>query len=421
MSSGFIANQYELLNSVILKHSGGEVDITDAILAMSITEDISYSDIQCSMAVVDSSGSLDTVEFDGTERFKYTFQSTQEDDAVISLEFRIYKVDITIDTESNNIKTYTLNAITPETITQSSMDINQSFKMPLHKTAQHVFDKLGSNKEFNVHETTGQYTYIVPGMTPFETMDFLCRRAYDSRYRSSAFFFYETADGYNFKNLERVIAEERDNAIQYRYTPTASVTDPDPQFVITDINLPTNKDILKKINSGAYANAVREIDLINQRVNSSEVRIKEDFITFEHLDDVAMSLDSKDIIDEHLNTINSTRWINSTGVEDKRRELIPRRKFYMDCLSQVYLSLRVPGNSNLRIGKVLDLDLLEMSGKTEEKGQEPKISGKYLITSLTHSILGGEYVCTITCQKESYRANSDNLERNIVVKQNANG
>ena len=62
MSSGFIANQYELLNSVILKHSGGEVDITDAILAMSITEDVSYSDIQCSMAVVDSSGSLEAAQ-----------------------------------------------------------------------------------------------------------------------------------------------------------------------------------------------------------------------------------------------------------------------------------------------------------------------------------------------------------------------
>lgn len=417
MSAGFVVNEYELLDSVKIKHAGGEVDVTSIMALCSIKEDFEYEEVRAQMVVMDSSGGLDAIEFDGTETFKISFSSTQEDDKIISLLFRIYKVDYKIDEEKTDVKIYTFDAFTPECMKQSSMDINQSFKSNIHKSVKHVFDKLGTDKKINIHETTGSYTYIVPGMTPFETMDFFARRAYDSNYRASAFLFYENVDGYNFKNLERVIAEERGNAIGYKYTPTSTVPDPDPQHTITQMDLPSNKDVMEKIMSGAYASAVKEIDLINQRVNSSTVRVKEDFVTFEHLDDVAMSLDSKAIIDEHLNTINSTQWINNIGVDDKRKELIPRRKFYLDCLNQVSLTLTVPGNSNLTLGKVLDLNILEMSGKTQDKGQEPKISGKYLITSVAHNLIGKEYLCTVRCNKESYKANSDNLENNIVVKQ----
>ena len=417
MADGFVVNDYELLDSIKIKHSHGEVDVTQAVAITAIQESLNFEEIRCELVIMDASGSLDIVEFDGTETFKISFASTGEDDPERTHHFRIYRIDKTIDKEKNDVKIYSLKAMSAETIKQSSMDINQSFKCPIHKAVQNIFDKLGSDKKLHLHETTGQYTYIIPGMTPFESFTFLCRRAYDSKFRASVFCFYENIDGYNFKNIERVISEEREKPLEYKYTPTSLVKDTNPQYAITDIELPSNKDIMQKIMSGAYANAVREIDLIKQRINSNEVKVKEDFITFEHLDDVAMSLDSKALIDEHLNTINSTKWINNAGVDDKRMELIPRRRFYQDCLSQVNLQLTVPGNSNLSIGKVLDLNMLELSGKTEEKGQEPRITGKYLITNVNHNMTGGQYTCDVDCVKESYKANSDNLENNIVVKQ----
>jgi len=417
MAAGFVVNDYELLDSIKIKHAHGEVDVTDAVAITAIQESLGFEEIRCELVVMDASGSLDIVEFDGTETFKISFASTNEDDPERTHHFRIYRIDKKIDKEKNDLKIYSLKAMSPESIKQSSMDINQSFKSPIHKAVQNIFDKIGSNKKLNLHETTGQYTYIIPGMTPYESFTFLVRRSYDSKFRSSVFVFYENMDGFNFKNIERLISEERDNPLEYKYTPTSLVPDGNPQYTITDIELPTNKDIMQKILSGAYANAVREIDLINQRINSSEVRIKEDFVTFEHLDDVAMSLDSKALIDEHLNTINSTKWINNAGVDDKRMELIPRRKFYQDCLNQVQLQITVPGNSNLTVGRVLDLNMLELSGKTEEKGQEPKITGKYLITRVNHNMTGGEYTCDVDCVKESYKANSDRIEDNIVVKQ----
>ena len=417
MSANFAVNQFERLTPIVITYDGGEMDVSDSMNALSIKEDIFTPSMSSKMSVVDTSDSLGVVDFDGTETFKLSFKSFPEEDRIISLTFRIFRVDIDVDQQKNDIKVYTLYGVTPEHFRQSSMDINQSFKGPINKAVQSVYDKMGSNRKIEIDNTTGVYTYIVPGMTPFESMSFFQRRAYDSRYRASLFSFYETVDGFKFKNLERTIDENRKEAIKYKYSPTVRAGDNDPQHTIENLKFPNNKDVLQKIKSGAYANAVREIDLMNQRINSTEVRIKEDFATFVHLDDTAMSLDTKDLIDEHLNVINSTKWINNIGIDDKRKDLIPRRKFYLDCLSQVSLNIVVPGNSNLSVGQVIDLDLLELSGFTEEKLQEPKISGKYVITRVSHMIRGEEYRCVVNCSKESYRANVPKPERSIVVKQ----
>ena len=61
--------------------------------------------------------------------------------------------------------------------------------------------------------------------------------------------------------------------------------------------------------------------------------------------------------------------------------------------------------------------MLELSGFTEEKLQEPKISGKYLITRVSHILEGQEYRCVINCSKESYRGNVDRPEKSIIFKQ----
>ena len=70
------------------------------------------------------------------------------------------------------------------------------------------------------------------------------------------------------------------------------------------------------------------------------------------------------------------------------------RRSSSDCLSQVETRIVVPGNSNLRVGKVVDLDILELAAN-EDKEQEPKVSGKYLITRLAHTLDRGTYRCSM--------------------------
>ena len=87
-------------------------------------------------------------------------------------------------------------------------------------------------------------------MTPYETIEMLQERAYSTKYSSSIFLFYEDFRGYNFCNVEQLIAEGRRNPIKYTYNPGAQIDDQKNvagQMTITEIAFPQGKNVLDKI------------------------------------------------------------------------------------------------------------------------------------------------------------------------------
>ena len=179
---------------------------------------------------------------------------------------------------------------------------------------------------------------------------------------------------------------------------------------------------MHKIKSGMYASEAKEIDLINHKVITSDFTLAEKFDEFEHLDSDAMTLESKDFIEDSLKNINTSFWLFSgqTGETDAEAlnfvDIIPRRLYYLSALEQVKASMQIPGNSSLSPGMVINLDMLEITSKTKSKEQEGKVSGNYFVTSVKHLITRDEYICLVNTCKDSYRSNIPNPEKNIVSK-----
>lgn len=91
--------------------------------------------------------------------------------------------------------------------------------------------------------------------------------------------------------------------------------------------------------------------------------------------------------------------------------------FYLSSLDQVRCKLGIPGNSDLGVGKVIHLDILEQTARTETKEPEQKISGNYMITKVTHLIERTRgYTQAVEMCKESYRSNVRNPHKNVVSK-----
>ena len=221
-----------------------------------------------------------------------------------------------------------------------------------------------------------------------------------------------------------MIEEGKGSPYKYKYTPDSKLEktgDPETQFMIENLEIDSNKDIMSRIKQGSYANQCKEIDLVAQKINTNILLVKENFKDFVHVDPKgdAMTFDSKEMIDRHLSTINSTKWIHNTRANplftNNFKALIPRRRFYYDSLNSVEMRIQVPGNSNLTVGKILELNMLEKSGKTENRQQEPKLSGNWLITRILHLVDKKEYECILVCHKESYRANVEDPNKNVVA------
>ena len=416
---------FNLPEDIIFTHAGGSMNITGAYTKVNISEDIFQHSMNCSILLADTTGVLDDIDFDGTETITIAFKSEPEEDQVIKLKFRIYKVDVQVATTGVQGKQFTLFGVTPEHFVQANMDINQSFNLPIHKSAEKVLQKVNKStkrdkkRKLNFHETSGVDTYIVPGMTPYETMDFFAKRAYSAKYRASLYTFYENSKGYNFHNIEQLIEEQRDNAIKYTYNPNVNVDnanpDRDQQHEIEAITFKPTKNVMSRIKGGAYASQVAEINLLSQSLDRQALLVKENFKDFIHLDKKGMSLDSKAMIDDGLNIINSTYWKHSNGTKTNIASIVPNRKFYMASLQTVEAELTVPGDSNMHAGKVIEISMLEQNAKSDSKGEEPKITGKYLVTKVNHLFDRQEYIMGMVVNKESFRPNVDDPSKNIVA------
>ena len=415
------------IDKVQVDHPEGTLDISSNFDYIVITEDIFSNSITCRIEIIDTNEKLAELEFDGTETVTIAFHS--EKNREINHKFNIYRTEVEVDKNSGTSKLYQLFGISEEFMTQSTMDINRTMTGNISNLVSIVYNEMkretGTKRLLkDRHFTNGNVILNIPGMTPYETIEMLQDRAYSTKYSSSIFLFYEDFRGYNFCNVEQLIAEGRRNPIKYTYNPGAQIDDQKNvagQMTIIEIAFPQGKNVLDKIKSGAYASQVAEIDILNQKVDRTLLTVKENFKDFYHLDEPAITYDKEAVIDKHLNFINSTTWMNkyNDGIrhkEDNFGPLITRRKFYSDSLDQLIMNCVVPGNSDLSSGTVLDLSMVEMSAEKDNPDQEKKISGKYLITQVNHSIGGGKYMCSLSCSKDSYKANVTKVDDYIVGK-----
>lgn len=411
------ANQVNL-TKVELEFKGEKYDLIPDMLKMQLDESIENNSMSMNITFLDASNLTNKIDFDGTETITVEFNTLG--DREVSAKYRLFKNDIIPD-DTGNMKGVVLYGVSEEHFKSAILDVNQSYREQISGFAQNVFDKLGSDKELELHETSGRGVTIIPGMTVFESMDFLASRSYDTKYRSSAFRFYETFDGFHYVNIERKIAEGKKDAITYVKVQDARTQTPKWNH-IASLKLDVAKDSMHKIKSGMYASEAKEIDLINHKVITSDFTLAEKFDEFEHLDSDAMTLESKDFIEDSLKNINTSFWLFSgqTGETDAEAlnfvDIIPRRLYYLSALEQVKASMQIPGNSSLSPGMVINLDMLEITSKTKSKEQEGKVSGNYFVTSVKHLITRDEYICLVNTCKDSYRSNIPNPEKNIVSK-----
>lgn len=404
-----------------LKHDNGVINLSGGLYEFVVHYGITHHSASCKVTVLDTQDILADLDIDGSETIKLSWSSKNDD--VITNEFTIYRKHTIIDTtQAGKGKAYTLHGIDTANLSQMTMDINRSFSGKVSDHVKNIFNQIETDKEIEVHETTGTSNIIVPGETPFQAINRLIKLAFSTTYTSSLFRFFQSSKGYNFKNLERIIAEKRDKPHLYRYTPTALAEDPktiSAKHSIISIDFPVKKSLINKLQRGTYASRVAEIDIINQKLDITDFNVKESFDNFYHLDRPAISSDKKTIIDNALNIINTTKWINKyfdgeRHLDFRRGPKIVRNKFYAGSLDENEMACVIHGNSSIDCGEIFHLAMLERSGRSNVPEDEKIISGNYLISNVTHIYKNGTYACNLICNKESGRANVTDLDNYLI-------
>ena len=128
--------------------------------------------------------------------------------------------------------------------------------------------------------------FIIPSWTPFYALNWVTKYAISSEYNGANYLFFETLDGYKFKSLESYmdVQDEDVYATYYNIPPRTSVTFDDDYFLIRELRVKKNFNIMQNIIDGMYSNRMITHDIIKRTKEIVDFDYKDSYSDFKHVE-----------------------------------------------------------------------------------------------------------------------------------------
>ena len=255
----------------------------------------------------------------------------------------------------------------------------------------------------DIDETLNNYNYIGNNKKPFYIINWLSRKAVSAQNqkkgKSAGYFFFETADGFHFKSIDSLFAQEQKKSIIFNETPGI------PEgydLKALEYSKDNNVNVQNKLKMGAYT--TRTV-LFDPFTTYYEV-VTPNAATNE--DDLKLGGKKLPKLNDEFNCPGANKEFTrttyylldkgtlATGDTTQQLEKKDEQNFeYKDILNQSIMrynqffsstaNVTIPGDFSLHAGEMVYLDVPQLEEKKGENVSKQN-SGLYIIAGLTHYI-----------------------------------
>ena len=412
-----MAESQFLITKCLLRPTEGssldeDYDIVRGNPIINFFDSIDIPSISMTITFIDVDQVLGRKGITGGEFINLTIQDGEVDKFKITDEHKMMLNSVRNMTTETNKQFATLEFISVESIVNETARLNKKFQGNVSQTVEEILvnDAKGiqTKKKLEKDEAANSYAFVGNLKRPIDTIQWLCPKTQSST-TDFGFLFYENLDGYHFKSIEKLLEQE-----PIKYTHTDKPDDPDiGPFKILQNQLNQTNDIGMNCRMGMYANKTIYVDIENQEAFVEDFDLNKD-----------LKPKKKVKLPNELEK-NPTRLmlrVNDFGVAQKgskKDDTVPeselavyQNKSYIrnNLLFSQSLSIAIPLNTTLRVGKTMDIKLPLKKGDGEkptdstgnEKTNDP--SGIYLISELRHVIGAGSAETQLTLIRDTFTA-----------------
>lgn len=422
----------------------------------SIYEDIYSNCLSGKVGILDSTNLLSEVPIIGEEYVQICFRSMNTKIAIL-VRMRVTGIS-EIERVNTSTNLYTLFLTSDVAIINEKQKISRSYHrgslsamvsdicknylnlvdestVSIKETNEYIIkEKDASVNYFTIETESGHVEkYVVPSLTPFRTINKLCKRSVSKT--GSLFFFFQDINRFRFVSLEDIFKRKRDdNRVKTLvYIPKDILTKNKLTIwnIIYDYKIVNRFDIFKNMSRGMYSSNVDFIDLEKRNVKNKRYYYQEDAKKQYHVND-GKSLLSTDYTDflhnssvgEKPLTVNEVVLFQSGDYESQnfsehRPEMYQRRMSIQSQIDSLVIQIEMPGDSsgNINVGDIVYFYVPE----GEEDKEDIYLTGKYLVTRIHHSVDKSEKykllieMITDTIS-EGYRTDKEFKQTDISVK-----
>jgi len=427
------AGEYNLSNVLLVLYQSSEdgssqtkkIDISQIIAEISIFESIYDKTLSGAITLVDAQNLLGFLPLTGFERLEFKLRTpsiTKQFDFTEETghPLFIYKVSNRVEVNPRT-QGYTLNFVSKEFIVNQQIRLNHASKKEISNIIIDIVqgsEYLNSAKNIYIEETAGIQKYVHTSLKPFEAIDMLSLDAKSKYYHNAGMYFYETANGFNFRSLENMLVSSVDSprTSVAKFSPkTANVRNDlgnrrilEDMTTIRNFKILSQFDTLKNIREGVYASKLITHDNFNKTYKQYNFNYETEFPLAHHTESDQGKKTSigailpdlnfksgKKISDFNEGTqyfLSDTENIHSNSgnyTEKLPIESILQRRLSQRLAFEAFrVELELFGFTGLSSGDIVDIDIpsYEEYEPRKIKDIDPTASGRYLVTSIRHII-----------------------------------
>lgn len=397
--------------------NGQSALITNQILSIEIYEDIFSPLITMNVVVKESVDFLNLFPFCGEEYLTLDIE-TPTLEVPIKAIFYVYKIADRIYTNEREVA-YSLKCSSVEFLTDANTKITRAFNGNIIDSIQYLVGKDGLNttKPMIAERTINSTKFVANFWSPIKCISYLSSHAINSN-DSPTYLFYENRDGFNFRSINEILAQAPiQNFIKDNYSRTEtlspnsirSYTDIQQDYRrILDLQIPVVTDYIESIQSGQLKSRLITHDLVTKKYSVKEYSVKTDPKQSNLLN--TNPLYSKYAIGNSSSSIlvmPKHYTLHNNFTDTTNSKTVQKRLSFFKNLEKFKVVIDVIGRTDYTVGRVVNLDIPRVSQITKEDTdyRDKMVSGRYLVSAITHVINRENHVCKMELIKNSVITN----------------
>lgn len=430
-----------------LTSKDGNKNVRDFVQAIEIYESITSATLEAKFVINDGSGFLGAMT--GSELFKVQILGTIMDKVYY---FRAYEIESRM--RYNTADSFIVNAASDEFFKNEVVNVFGNSEVIFKSTeSSEIIKKLlqkdnrfvKTRKKVFAEETINKQQFIATNWRPFDCIYWLAQRSVRKAKKGgtlqNGFVFYENSLGYHFKSIDGIIddvnkqSESKTNfntgntkLYTYVYATKKSGTEESDQFKIDTVVFPEERDFLTGLRHGSWSGFSIGFDPVtvtqskmglstDMSVDAYRYGIKDLWSKMSHLNEkkvknpiTQMDKSIQTMIDYPKrvrytmlpNQIFDPKFQNNP--QNNYAELVELQSYQwmrIESLKNIKLMIQIPGNLDLYAGSGINI-VMPSTVKSGSKTQtDRKYSGKYVISGLTHKIVGTKMTTEALLLKDS--------------------
>lgn len=401
------------------------VDLKGKIASFTINESMGSTYIYGSATVYDTANVIENYPINGEEVLEITyvdFYGEERTDKMFVFAVTGHRL---VKEGNDQLIQYTLNYCSVDKFYSDTATVAKSYRGTTSEIADTVFEEFyrqnNVKKTFEVEESDGTQTLVIPSYRPDEAMNFLARRSHSTESYSSFYRFFETREGFFFTTPEYHVrkSEQSGKAPEKFIYNMQATNDGDGQVLnmnsIIAVDFGTRVDTMSDLKSGGYYRTVVELDILNRSPiyreynhydaieniyapgghNKIKLAHNEEFVN-KHLTDGPSTYVIKDYPSEGM----SAGRANSLRSNTSYAEIYTRKIAYAYHYSQNAITVKVYGRTKgVKPGDIIELDLYKFQFGQSNSNANVERSGKYIVESVQNNFDEDEYTQVLTVTK----------------------